>query len=529
MSFPQGRALGGTSAINSSVFMMPSQAGIDAWGSLGNPGWDWKTMAPYFRKFHTLAKPSEAVIEHLGLRDNYPGLNNFNDVESATGPIQASFPNAQDNLFPKVWNESFKNLGYDFRGDVSDGTAYGPYSNPATIHPTAGQRSYAAVAYYEPILHRSNLVALTEATVTKIILEGEAPSLTATGVEFIHEGSIKIYNASKEVILAAGTLGSPKILELSGIGSPRILESNGINVRNPNTNVGENLQDHLISGISFEVADGVDTIDDLGRGNQEALGKAMTEYMTTQTGPFGRAGIMSTSFIPVDDFQTKEGQAELKQLLEAYPPSVNDPPHHKFVRSSIGNPGRESGMLFMYTAQANFGANHPKELVIAGMPENFVTICAMLTGPLSAGHVHISSANPTAQPELDFKYLSNPIDLEVLARSLRFITKLVATEPLASLLKPNGKRNKLYTAWKDLDDVKKYVQDTGFSLWHPVGTCAMLPEDKGGVVNAILVVYGTKNLRVVDASIMPIVPRSNTQTSVYAVAERAADIIKGGN
>ncbi|TGO77515.1 hypothetical protein BELL_0103g00100 [Botrytis elliptica] len=521
MGIPQGRALGGSSAINSSVFMIPSQVGIDAWASLGNSGWDWKTLAPYFRKFHTLTTPSEADVERLGLQNNYSA-----NIPSS-GPIQASFPPARENQFPKVWNETFKNLGYGFSGDVSDGTAFGPYSNPASVDPNSGQRSYAARAYYEPVVHRTNLVVLTEATVTRIILEGESLPLIAMGVEFSHEGSIESLKASREVILAAGTLQSPKLLELSGVGSPEILRKHGITVRIENPNVGENLQDHIISGISFEVNDGVETIDDLARGNPEALGKAMTEYMTSQSGPFGRAAVMSTSFVPVDDFQTKEGRDELENLLKAYPSSASDRPHHEFVRSLLRSREQGNGMIFIYAAQGNFGANFPKELVVADMPENFVTISALLLNPLSTGYVHISSGSHVDAPEIDFKYLSNPLDLEVLARHLRFVDKLATTEPLALLLKPNGKRNKLYTPWNDLDEVKKYVKKTGMSNWHPVGTCSMLPENKGGVVDNNLIVYGTSNLRVVDASIMPVVPRSNTQTVVYAVAERATDIIKG--
>ncbi|KAF7899673.1 hypothetical protein EAF00_004009 [Botryotinia globosa] len=499
MGISQGRALGGSSAINSSAFMMPSQVGIDAWASLGNSTWDWKTLAPYFRKFHTLTTPSGADVELL----------DFTAIILQIYRLLVLFkPHSHPLLrikFPKVWNETFKNLGYGFSGDVSDSTALGPYSNPASVDPNSGQRSYAARAYYEPVIHRTNLVVLTEATVTRIILGGESLPLIATGVEFFHDGIIKTLKASREVILAAGTLQSPKLLELSGVGSPEILRKYGMIVRIEDLGVGENLQDHIISGISFEVNDGVETIDDLARGNPDALGKAMTEYMTSKSGPFGRAAVMSTSFIPVDDFQSKEHRDELENLLKAYPSSESDRPHHEFVRSLLRSREQGNGMIFI----------------------EFVTISVLLLNPFSTGYVHISSASHVEAPEIDFKYLSNPLDLEVLARHLRFVDKLAKTEPLASLLKPNGKRNKLYTPWNDLDEVKKYVKKTGISNWHPVGTCSMLPENKGGVVDNSLIVYGTSNLRVVDASIMPIVPRSNTQTVVYAVAERAVDIIKG--
>ncbi|TGO19731.1 hypothetical protein BPAE_0335g00020 [Botrytis paeoniae] len=514
MTLPQGRALGGSSAINSSVFTIPSQASIDAWTTLGNPGWDWKTLAPYLRKVHTLTKPSEDDTAKLELH------NKFSADEQGFGPLQVSFPSGVDSPFQHAWNETFEKLGFGFKGNIDNGTLSGSYSNPAAIHPVTKQRSYAAVAYYEPVQGRSNLTVLTEAAATKILFEGESPNLIATGVSFTHEGTLKTAKASKEVILAAGAIHSPLLLELSGIGSPEILEAHGIDVLVSNPNVGENLQDPIISGVSYEVADGIETIDDLGRGNQEALSKAMTEYIATQSGPFSRAAVTSTSLVPV-----AESQEEIKKLLHTFQATSSDPAYHTFVRSLLEDPKQGSGMVFMYSAQANFGANSAKELTLAELPQNFITISAMLLNPLSTGNVHISG-DSTANPSLDFKYLTHPLDAEIMARHLSFLDKLTATEPFSSLLKPDGKRNKLYTPWENLDDIKQYIRKTGLSNWHPVGTLSMLPQENGGVVGTDLKVYGAKNLRVVDASILPVIPHSNIQSVVYAVAERAAAIIK---
>ncbi|QSZ30466.1 hypothetical protein DSL72_000020 [Monilinia vaccinii-corymbosi] len=514
MTLPQGCALGGSSAINSSVFTIPSQASIDAWASLGNTGWDWKALAPYLRKTHTLTKPSEADFAKLDLH------NKFSTDEQNSGLLQVSFPSGLDSPFQHAWNETFEKLGFGSRGHIDDGTIFGSYSNPAAIHPVSKQRSYAAVAYYEPIQDRANLTVLTEATATRILFEGESPNLVATEVEFTYEGEVKKAKAAKEVILAAGAIHSPLILELSGIGSPEILQAHKIPVLIANPNVGENLQDPIISGVSYEVADGIETIDDIGRGNQEALGKAMAEYMSTQSGPLSRAAVTSTSLVPV-----AASEEEILNLLNTYPATSSDPAYHTFVRPLLGNPKQGSGMVFMYSAQANFGANSAKGLAAAELPENFVTISTMLLNPLSTGHVHISG-NSTANPVLDFKYFTHPLDAEMMARHLSFLDKLTITDPFASLLKPNGKRNKLYTPWKDLDEIKQYIRKTGLSNWHPVGTLSMLPQEKGGVVGTDLKVYGVKNLRVVDASVFPVIPHSNIQSVVYAVAERAADLIK---
>ena len=319
---------------------------------------------------------------------------------------------------------------------------------------------------------------------------------------------------------------SPKILELSGIGNKSLLDSHRIKITIENPNVGENLQDHVISGISFEVADGVETADDLARGKPGALQAAMGAYMTRQTGPLSSAAVFSTSFLPVVDFQSDEGRKDMEQLLAKYPAKPDDPLHYKFARSIIQNSSEGSGMHFMYNAQGNWGGNTPKELVLALLPENYLTISVLLLNPFSAGTVHIKSADPAQAPAIDNKYLDHPLDLEILSRHIRYLNTLAKTQPLASLLKPEGKRNTLYNSFQNLDVVKEYVRKTAMSNWHPIGTCAMLPKEEGGVVSDKLIVYGTKNLRIVDASIMPIITRANTQTTVYAVAERAADLIK---
>ena len=180
----------------------------------------------------------------------------------------------------------------------------------------------------------------------------------------------------------------------------------------------------------------------------------------------------------------------------------------------------------MFAAQANFGAkasdtnDHPK-------PGNYITICALLSYPLSRGSVHIRSASKEDKPTIDPNFLHHPMDLDIFAYHLQFLESLSITEPLKSLLKPRGLRIPDFAPTKpDLEAAKNYLGQTVTAGWHPVGTCAMKPRDKGGVVNERLIVHGSTNLRVVDASIMPLISRGNTQSTVYAVAERAADLIK---
>jgi len=219
----------------------------------------------------------------------------------------------------------------------------------------------------------------------------------------------------------------------------------------------------------------------------------------------------------------------MQTLLAQYPAQLSDPVHHKFCRSIIENKEEGSGEFLIYAAQGNWGTDTAKGLVTALLPENYFTLSIVLTNPLSAGSVHITSNKPNEKPRIDMKYLSHELDTEVLARHLKFLDIVSGTKPLAGFLKEGGKRSTLYEKmWGTgtLEEVKAYVKKTAVSNWHPVGTCAMLPRENGGVVDEKLRVYGTKNLRVVDASIMPSIPRANTQTTVYAVAEKAADLIK---
>lgn len=232
----RGRVLSGTSAINALAVIAPSKASLDACKKLGNPGWNWKTMASYYRKFYTLTVPSESVVSHLGI--------DFIDdnIRGNSGPIKVSFPETQDPL-SKVWIEMFKTLNYNTTGDPFSGQAIGGFRNPSSIHPVTKERSHAGSSYYGPVSHRPNLHVVTEAFVETIILDEKAEGFFASGLQFTHEGKPQEVTARKEIILAAGAFGSPHLLERSGIGDGTLLQSLGIGTRIDNPNVGENLQD----------------------------------------------------------------------------------------------------------------------------------------------------------------------------------------------------------------------------------------------------------------------------------------------
>ncbi|RYP79677.1 hypothetical protein DL769_002834 [Monosporascus sp. CRB-8-3] len=519
INIPHGRTLGGSSAINGQAFVATSKVGADAWGEFGNSGWSWEALAPYFKKAHTLAPPSKdtALYNHFHLDYIEPSIS------GRDGPIKASFPTGTDDPLPKAWIETLHALGHKATGDPFSGEIIGAYTNAASIDPQTRQRSYAASAYWKPAQDRSNLTVLTGAHVQRILLRGSPPEVVAAGAVYIQGGETKTASAREEVILAAGTLHSPKILELSGVGNPDLLSSFNIPVVVANNYVGENLQDHPMSGLSFEVKDGVKTIDDLLRRDPVALERATEQYGQSQSGPLAVGGIFSYAFLPL--------QTSIPDLSsDSYPSDTHPlkPAQTAYYNRLLKNPKESTAGFFTYAAQGNFGSASGSSLMqSAFLPGNYYSVAICLLQPLSRGSVHIRTADPSGAVKVDPRYLTHPLDLELFARHMAYISTIISTEPLASLLKPNGRRNAYAPAdLTDLDAMRKYVQQTTLSSWHPTSTCAMLPLERGGVVNERLIVHGTRNLRVVDASVFPITTRGNPMATVYAVAERAADFVK---
>lgn len=345
------------------------------------------------------------------------------------------------------------------------------------------------------------------------------------------KGETKTFHATKEVILAAGAFNTPKLLELSGVGNENLLSELEIPVVVHSPGVGENLQDHLMTGVSFEVVDGVLTGDPLIRQEPEALQLAQKLYFEQQTGPFASGGVTSNAFMPILEFAGAEGherqRAFFTDLFEKYPAKPEDTEYVDTVRSIVENPEECSAAWFMFLAQANLHETGTSFVGSKLDPGNFASLGCILSHPFSRGSSHISSSSIDAVPRIDPGFFSHPADLEIMARHVQALETLRQTEGLSKFLKPDGKRNHPDSFnIKDLEVAKKYAFDTALTAYHTCGTAAMLPKEKGGVVNDKLIVYGTNNLRIVDSSIFPLIPRGNPQSLVYAVAEKAADIIK---
>ncbi|MCJ1356971.1 MAG: hypothetical protein MMC33_006967 [Icmadophila ericetorum] len=521
---PRGKVLGGCSAINIGMMTYPSRFGMDGWAELGNPSWNFDSLAPYYRKFHTFISPSKETREQLG-------LDYLDDkTQGMSGPVQVSYGEEIDPL-SKAWPATFQNLNLKMRSDPLTGETIGAQSNPAAVDPKTKTRSYAASAYYSlEIAKRPNLRVLTEAQAEKILLEKRGGIVSAKGVQFTtRSGDIRYIYARNEVILSAGVIKSPQLLEVSGIGSARLLQSHCIKVMIDNPYVGENLQDHVAAHLSLEMADGLMSVDMLREpGIMDAI---MSLYINSKSGPLAQ-GTFSSAFTPMMDFLDISRKAELVRMLDEILGNVKNGSHpaltkqHSLIKNILLRENDSSSQYFAAPFQLNSHEGpDPQEHLKPTTPGNYLTIFVALSHPFSRGSVHINSADPNVAPTIDPKYFSHPLDIEILARHVQFFETIAKTEPFSTLLKPNGRRIPVDTHVEDLATAKE-LSKLLISNYHPTGTCAMMPRDMGGVVNERLIVHGTTNLRVVDASIMPMIPRGNIQSSVYAIAERAADIIK---
>ncbi|KAL4901980.1 hypothetical protein BDW74DRAFT_187000 [Aspergillus multicolor] len=507
---PRGRTLGGSSAINLGMVIYPSKKDVDSWEELGNSGWNWASLSEYLRKSETYTPPSPAIRDELSL-----GYIN-ETLQGGDGPIQISFGEGPYPAFSAAWPKVFENLNHQLTGDPISGVAKGAFCNPATINPKDKSRSHAGVAYYnDEIAKRPNLRVLTEATVEKIVLKkGVDGSVVATGVQFTPEDGVRrIVSAANEVVLSAGAVKTPQLLELSVL------------IDNPN--VGENLQEHGFVPFSWEVADGQQTAEAL---RDPAVAKVAMDAWQQHSGA-GPLGLcpLSSAYMTLPSLQDGELSGLLKQYLEdhQYPTRPGRESQYRILRQILEDDSEPSAQYTLAPFQIT-PEKGPSPKGIFGMtePGSFVSIVSVLNRPFSRGHVHLTSNDPYAPPLFDPKFFSHPLDLELHARHTQWLETLASTEPMASLIKKDGRRLHSEKRVDDLDTARELTRDRIVAHYHVTGTTAMAPRESGGVVDSRLRVYGTKNLRVVDAGIMPLIPRGNIQAIVFALAEKAADLVK---
>ncbi|KAI9679925.1 MAG: hypothetical protein M1817_004940 [Caeruleum heppii] len=517
VSQARGKMLGGSSGINYMQFTVASRSDLDDWETLGNSGWNYESLAPYYKKFEHFqgARPE---INRLDIDDYI-----VPSVHGDDGPIATSFSPYYTNI-QLAWTPTLRALGLQPNGDPRDGVSLGGYTNPMFMSRNTAQRSFAGNEYYQPFKERPNLHVITGALVSNVIFDRNRDSeLTAVGLNFTVDGKSYIANATKEVIVSGGTMKSPQMLELSGIGDSKILKKFGIETLIDNPNVGENFQDHPQCGVPFVPNDGETTFDQL---YNDTLREYWTRvYETNQTGML-TSGITQTaqlSWRQILSADKKDRPAEVVRRL--YNSKKETKPGLKEQRDlQVRKIVDENEQNFQTGTLPGIGTK-PKP----GQENKVMYIGGFVAHPLSRGFVHIKSADPNDDPEFDPRYLSHPLDYEMLKDAVLFNMNISTTAPMSTLLKGNGTVHPPSLPVLNESTVKGLI-NTGFGTsWHILGSCAMMPKDKGGVVDAKLKVYGTKNLRVVDASIAPLQVRGNTCSLTYAIAEKAADIIKDDN
>ena len=455
--WPRGRTLGGSSAINGLIVIRGQRADYDEWAASGNAGWRYADVLPWFRK-----------LEH-----NVRGASEYH---GADGPLWASDIDAPHPLVEAMIAGAGE-LGIprndDFNGATQEGAGYYQLST------RRGRRSSTAVAYLRPARTRPNLRVETNAHATRVLVEDRR----ATGVTYLQAGVERTAFARREVILCAGALQSPQLLQLSGIGPPALLQPLGIPVQHALEGVGENLQDHLQARVIFRCTQPITTNDALRTWHGKL--KIGLDYLLTRSGPMA-VGI-------------NQGGIFARAMPDATRPDVQF--HFATLSSDMaGSPVHE-------------------------FPGFTMSVCHLQ--PTSRGTVRIRSTDPLEPPAMQPHYLSTPEDRATLIAGIRLARKLAATNAMRPYVESEYRPGD--AAVSD-DDLLEFAKDTGGTIFHPSGTTRMGPaSDPMAVVDPELRVHGIDRLRVVDCGIMPTLVSGNTNVPVVMIAEKASGMILGSS
>jgi choline dehydrogenase-like flavoprotein len=506
------KVLGGGSVINGMVYDRGSAADYDAWEALGNKGWGWDGMEPYFKKGTTFQPPSEKVVE---------GFNITWDPETyGKGPLTVSITDNQYDDIKDYW-AAWKASGVHVPLDGNNGEAYGPSWYANTMDATTGRRAHARYAYIDPIKSsRTNLKILTGTTAQKIVFDDKKKPTMAKGVEITDDatGKTSTVYAKKEVVLAAGAIQTPKLLQLSGIGPKRVLEAAGVKVRVELDAVGSNFQDHPYATVIFNTTTTTFPNQNSLVTNATFNASAWDQYVQHKTGPYTYARGNALAFISLPDMtnDTNAVVSSLKsQNAETYLPAVYK-----------GNKKLLKGFTAQREAIASIFKRHDAAVTEFPVPADGTYGLVGIEKPLSRGTVYLNASNPTGPPEVIHNAFVNPIDRTIMAIGLRFFRTVWARPELDRFQISETVPGAQYTSDKEIYDALLAQASLSPTLAHPSGSCPMMPEHAGGCVNDKLMVYGTQHLSIIDASIIPIIPSCHLQATMYGIGEKAADILK---
>jgi choline dehydrogenase len=452
----RGRVIGGSSSINGNLFVRGDPAEYDNWRGAGCEGWGYSDLLPLFKRLEDFPEGNPAV-------------------RGRGGPVGVTSLNKFDAL-SDAFVDACEQNGFRRLTDYNDGSYEGTFHLQYSTR--KGLRSSSAVAYLRPALKRPNLTVLTHATATRVVMSGKQ----ARGIEIELGGKRMTIAARSEVLLSAGPLKSPQILELSGIGNAEILQKHGIGVAHHLAGVGENLRDHPNVRLTFECSRPI-TINDVLRNPLLRMKEGMRFILT-------RKGMLTICSATAQTNLRSDAQAKQPDLvLRLLPVSGKD----------------------RYARTARYGLD----------PFPGFTIGITPLQPRSTGALHVRSTDPHDQPAMDPRYLSHEADAQLFLDGMR-LAREVAGRP--ALKKMIVRETRPGPAVANDAAMLDYVRDTVQTSWHMVGTCKM-GIDESAVVDPRLRVRGIDNLRVIDSSICPTIPSSNTNVPALAIGEKGADLV----
>lgn len=449
---PRGKLLGGSSSINGLVWVRGQHLDYDTWGQLGNRGWAWKDVAPIFKRMENYEKGS----------DEFRGDN---------GPQRLTEINDQNPLYDAIFAAA-ETAGYRRNTDYNGTDQEGIVRTQASI--SGGRRMSTATCYLKPARGRTNLHIITEAMTQRVLLDGNR----CIGVEYMRRGQTVLAHAGEEVILSAGAVGSPQILELSGIGRPEVLQAHSIPVLHEMNGVGENFRDHIIARLQWMLTRPGISYNEKAAGIR--LWGEVAKYLLT------RRGFLSLPSAPMLAFlKTRPELASPDVQLHLVPYAVKD----------------------------------AKTRTLQPFPA--MSLTSYQLRPESRGSIHIRSSEPTEPPAIRFNFMSERIDRDTQIAGVRMVRKIANQAPLDAF---RGEEIKPGPDVTSDDEIEQWIRENSETAYHPVGTCKMGPD---GVVDDQLRVYGIHGLRIADASIFPTMPSGNTNAPSIMVGEKCADLIKG--
>ncbi len=456
--WPRGRVLGGTSTINGMLWVRGDPAEYDRWADMGCTGWDFDSLLPHFRRMESCPLGSDTLRGRTG----------------KTCVVEYSPRDPLSLAFFKACTEAGFAANDDYNGERYDGVGY------LQLNTRRGLRHGVREAYLRSLGGNRNLALLCDTTVESIVIENRR----ATSVRVRCNGVARTIACRREVILAAGAIDTPKILEHSGIGDPNRLQGMGIEPVHALRGVGEGLRDHLHTRLSFRCRS-VLTLNDIMRSPARKVLFGL-RYL------FSRNGFLSSSTATVHALvRSAPGKARPDVKLQLHPLSSTD----------ARNPDRWELDTF-----SGFG--------IGTFPLR----------PASTGSVHVASRDPREPPKIRPNYLGHPEDLVCAIAAVRLARRVAAQPALAGLVDEEVRPGA--NAQSD-EEIAAFIRETGTTSYHPVGTCRM-GVDAMAVVNPQLRVVGLEGLRVADASVFPTMPSSNTHAPSILVGEIAASLVNSG-